>query len=97
MSVPAALPTVSGRHRNRALAAARQVRAVELATEGATYQAIADELGYANRGTVHHIVHQALARHGRGAVENQELCATTSTEGTTRSGVFAQVRGPVGA
>ncbi|XGX80652.1 hypothetical protein LQK93_03492 [Terrabacter sp. BE26] len=36
MSVPAALPMVSGKHRNRALAAARQARAVELATEGRT-------------------------------------------------------------
>lgn len=31
--------------------------------EGKTYQEVADELGYANRGTVHRIVQQALARH----------------------------------
>ncbi|GAA3721458.1 hypothetical protein GCM10022399_42280 [Terrabacter ginsenosidimutans] len=72
MSLPAAIPLVSGKHRNRALAAARQARAVELATEGRTYQEIADELGYANRGTVHHIVHAALARHGKDAVENHQ-------------------------
>lgn len=70
MSIPAAIPLVRGRHRNRALAAARQARAVELATEGHTYQQIADELGYANRGTVHRIVHQALAHDSVEAVQN---------------------------
>src|SRR3954470_1071122 len=72
MSVPAAIPLVTGRHRNRALATARHARAIQLATEGRTYQAIADELGYANRGTVHHIVHQALARDRKDAVENHQ-------------------------
>jgi hypothetical protein len=50
-----------GRHRNSALAAWRRDRAVQLATSGRTYQQIADDLRYANRGTVHRIVHQALA------------------------------------
>ena len=49
-----------GRHRNRALAAYRRIKAVELAAGGRTYQQIADHLGYANRGTVHRIVRQAL-------------------------------------
>ena len=57
----AALPVVDGRHRNRALAAARRTRAVELRTQGWTYEQIADELGYANRGTVYAIVRKALA------------------------------------
>ncbi|WP_374969008.1 hypothetical protein [Terrabacter sp. BE26] len=35
-------------------------------------QEIADELGYANRGTVHHIVHDALARDREDAVENHQ-------------------------
>jgi hypothetical protein len=48
MAIPATLPRVTGQHRNRALAAARQARAVELATRGMTYQQIADELGYSN-------------------------------------------------
>lgn len=61
MSVPAAIPLVTGRHRNRALAVARQARAVQLATEGRTYQEIVDELGYANRGTVHHIAANGAA------------------------------------
>ena len=60
MSV-AALPRVSGRHRNKALAAARRTRAVELRCEGWTYEAIAEELGYASRATVYAIVHKALA------------------------------------
>lgn len=54
------LPRVTGRHRNRALAEARRTKATELAFRGMTYQAIADELGYANRGTVHRIVQNAL-------------------------------------
>jgi len=60
MTMAAGLPRVSGRHRNRALAKARAVRAVELAAEGNTYGQIAAELGYANRGTVHRIVREAL-------------------------------------
>lgn len=72
MSVPAALPLVSGRHRNRALATARHARAIQLATEWRTYQEIADELGYANRGTVHHIVHVALARDRKEVVEDYQ-------------------------
>ncbi|WP_207555730.1 helix-turn-helix domain-containing protein [Intrasporangium flavum] len=72
MSVPAAIPLVTGKHRNRALAAARQARAVQLATEGRTYQEIADELGYANRGTVYNIVHDALARDRKDAVQDHQ-------------------------
>ena len=56
----AEVPKVNGRHKNRALAAARRVTAVELKTAGLTYEQIATELGYANRGTVHHVVSQAL-------------------------------------
>ena len=54
------LPPVHGQHRNRALAAARRARAVELRTTGLTYDQIASELGYANRGTVYHVVSEAL-------------------------------------
>ena len=72
MSVLASIPLVTGRHRNRALAASRHARAIQLATEGRTYQEIADELGYANRGTVHHIVHDALARDRKAAVEDHQ-------------------------
>ena len=57
----AAIPRVTGRHRNRALAAALRTRAVELVAQGMNHQQVADELGYANRGTVHRIVHRALA------------------------------------
>lgn len=58
-----------GRHRNRALASYRRAKAVELAASGRTYQQIADELGYAHRGTVHRIVHQALEAHQVQGVE----------------------------
>src|SRR6478735_1495695 len=54
------LPPVAGRHRNTALASARREAAISLVLSGATYQSAADELGYANRGTVYRIVHQAL-------------------------------------
>jgi hypothetical protein len=54
------LPRVHGQHRNRPLAAARRARAVELRTAGLTYDQIAIELGYANRGTVYRVVSEAL-------------------------------------
>ena len=58
---PAELPQVQGRHRNRVLADRRRTRAVELVTAGHSYQQVADLLGYANRGSVHHIVRKALS------------------------------------
>ena len=58
--VLAELPPVRGQHRNRALAAARRARAVMLRTQGLTYDQIATELGYASRGTVYHVVSEAL-------------------------------------
>jgi hypothetical protein len=64
----AELPRVHGQHRNRALAAARRAQAVELRTQGWTYERIAVELGYANRGTVFHIVSEALRAHTAEAV-----------------------------
>ena len=57
----AALPRVSGRHRNKALAGARRARVLELRAQGWTYDAIARELGYTSRATVHHIFKAALA------------------------------------
>jgi len=60
MSFATGLPPVHGQHRNKALAAARRVRAVELKAAGLTYDQIAAELGYANRGTVYRLVSDAL-------------------------------------
>jgi hypothetical protein len=60
MTAVAELPKVTGQHRNRALAAARRARAVELRTAGLTYDQIATDLGYSSRGTVYRIVSQAL-------------------------------------
>jgi hypothetical protein len=48
------------RRRNRALATWRRNRAIELALEGRTYEAIAIEIGIANRGTVWRMVNKAL-------------------------------------
>ena len=56
----AELPMVDGRHRNRALAAARRVRAVELKSAGFTYEQVANQLGYTSRGTAYNVVAKAL-------------------------------------
>ena len=48
------------RGRNRPLAAWRKARAVELAVEGHTYDTIAREVGFANRGTAYRVVRKAL-------------------------------------
>ncbi len=64
-----------GRRNNRPLAEWRKARAVELATQGYTYQQIADELGYANRGTVHRIVQQTLQ-----AVQTENVQALRAVE-----------------
>ena len=56
----AELPRVHGRHRDRALAAARRVKAVELKTAGLTYAQVAQELGYSSRGTAYNVVTKAL-------------------------------------
>ena len=45
---------------NRAVAAWRKAKAVELAVEGHTCDAIARKVGYANRGTAYRVVRQAL-------------------------------------
>jgi transposase-like protein len=66
-----------GRHRNRALACNRRSRAVEMGAAGSTYQQIADELGYANRGTVHRLVRQALEAQ---QVEIVELLRTVEVQ-----------------
>ena len=67
MSIQAAeltdLPRVSGRHRNKPLAAARKAKAIQLKTQGWTYQQIADEMGYQNRGSVYAIIKQAQSKH----------------------------------
>ena len=72
----AALPRVSGRHRNKALAAARRTRVVELRCQGWTYEAIAEELGYASRGTVFTVVHTALAAQEADETENLRALET---------------------
>jgi transposase-like protein len=46
---------------DKALASWRKCRAVELALHGRSYDQIAREIGYANRGTVHRVVANALA------------------------------------
>ncbi len=59
---PAGPPTSRrGRHRDKALASWRRSEAVRLKAAGLSYEQIARELGYANRGTVHRVVQQALS------------------------------------
>ena len=69
-STPWDVPPARGQERCSPRTKARATRCVELALKGWTYQAIADEVGYANRGTVHRIVQQTLAKH---EVESIEL------------------------
>ncbi len=52
--------TRRGRHRDKALASYRRTRAVELRAQGLGYAEIARELGYANKGTAHKVISQAL-------------------------------------
>jgi len=71
MSAQAAepLPRVNGRHRDKALAAARKQRAIQLKMQGLSYQQIADEMGYASRGTVYKIIRGAQSARLSDAVE----------------------------
>jgi hypothetical protein len=65
-----------GKCRNRPLAAWRRARAVELATLGLSYEAIARQVGYTSRGTAHRVIHQALQERTSAAVavlRQQEL------------------------
>ncbi len=52
--------TRRGRHRDKALASYRRTRAVELRAQGLGYAEIAREVGYANKGTAHKAISQAL-------------------------------------
>ena len=64
------LPRVNGRHRDKALAWARKLRAIDLRMQGLTYEAIAREMGYRSRAPAHRIINDAQAsivRGGRGA------------------------------
>ena len=65
----AELPRVNGRHKTRALAAARRARAVELRSAGMTYEAIAAQMGFANKGNVFRVVSEALKAQTVEAVE----------------------------
>lgn len=55
--------------RNRPLAAARKAKAVELAIQGCTYDVIAREVGYTNRGTAYRAVKDALDQRTAEAVD----------------------------
>lgn len=66
-----ALAAVRGNHRNYALAAMRRATAIKLRASGMTFQAVADELGYANKGTVHHIIGKAMHEVVAEAVEDR--------------------------
>lgn len=97
MTAVAELPRVSGPHRNRALAAARHARAVELAAAGRTYEQIAGELGYANRGTVHRIVAQALRRETTEAVGELRRLEVDRLDALQQSLWESALRGDVNA
>ncbi len=52
--------TRRGRHRDPALASYRRTRALELRAQGMAYAEIAKAVGYANKGTAHTVIAQAL-------------------------------------
>jgi hypothetical protein len=58
-----------GRAQKKVEARLRALEAVRGILAGHTYQQVADDLGYKNRGTVHRIVQHALARHEVEGVE----------------------------
>ncbi len=72
--------TRRGRHRDKALASYRRTRALELRAQGKAYAEIAREVGYANKGTAHKVISQAL-RHGRPRTSTS--CARSRWTGST--------------
>jgi hypothetical protein len=52
--------TRRGRHRDKVLASYRRTRALELRAQGKGYAEIARDVGYANKGTAHKVISQAL-------------------------------------
>lgn len=52
--------TRRGRHRDSALASYRRARALELRTQGLSYDEIAREVGYTSRATAYDVIKQAL-------------------------------------
>lgn len=84
MTTSPVLPQVQGRHRNRALAALRRERAIHLRAAGMTFAAIAQEMGYASKGTVHHIVSKAMTEHVAEAVGDRRLLEGAHLEALQR-------------
>lgn len=91
------LPRVQGRHQNRALAARRRARCVDLAAAGWSYEAIRAELGYANRGTVWRIVNKALVAHEASSVADLRRVQLTRLEALLSSAWTAAAEGDVEA
>ncbi len=86
---PVAIPRVNGRNQDKSLARARKQRAIELRMTGMTYQAIADEIGYQNAGSVYTIIKQAQTKTTAAAVEDPrqlELDRLDATDSAAPSG-----------
>lgn len=79
------IPRVQGRHRNKALAKARQARAIQLVVSGRSYQQVADEMGYANRGTVYRLVNRPLAAATKESAEDARAQAFMRLETLLRA------------
>ena len=62
-------PVVRGRSGRMVRSRLRALECVKGILEGKTYQQVADDLGYASRGTVHRIVQKTLAQHELESVE----------------------------
>lgn len=72
--------TKRGRHRNTALASYRRTRALELRAQGMGYAEIAAEVGYANKGTAHRVISQALEARESQDVDFLRLIASERLE-----------------
>ena len=89
--------TRRGRHRDKALASYRRTRALELRAEGKGYAEIAREVGYANKGTAHKVIAQALEAREAQDVDFLRLIARDRLEALLRALWPAAITGDVPA
>lgn len=83
--------------RSRTVAAQRRVRAVQLASLGYTYESIAKEVGYGNRGTAYRAVRDELERCSVEAVDTLRRVELDRLEALQRAVWDRAMRGDVAA
>ena len=75
----------------------RALECVQGILEGKTYQQVADDLGYASRGTVHRIVQSTLAQHEVETIEELRALELARLDALQSSFFDAAVSGDVAA